>query len=174
MLLDLRSAAPDDYASIVRTLRAVLPWFEDFVLEAEGQRGVLLRWRMVGRGDYLFGPGQLSDGSLRIMALVTLLLLPEDRLPRLIILDEPELGLHPAAESVIAGLIKSASRTCRVLVSTQSATFVDHFSPDDIIVVESERGESRFTRQSQEDLGKWLERYTLGQIWSKNLIGGRP
>lgn len=174
VLLDVRESMPEDYAAIVRALRAVLPWFEDFALEAEGRQGVLLRWRMAGRGDYLFGPGQLSDGSLRIMALVTLLLLPQDRMPDVIILDEPELGLHPAAEQVIAGLIKNASRSCQVLVSTQSATFIDHFSADDMLVVECESGESRFVRQSQEALRQWLERYTLGQIWSKNLIGGRP
>jgi predicted ATPase len=174
VLLDLRDQSPNDYASIVRTLQAVLPWFEDFELDAEGKRGVLLCWRMVGRGDHVFGPGQLSDGSLRIMAMVTLLLLPMDRQPDMIILDEPELGLHPAAEQVIAGLIKNVSRISQVLISTQSATFIDHFSADDVIVVECENGESRFTRQSQESLKSWMEHYTLSQIWSKNLIGGRP
>lgn len=174
ILLDLRNQSPEDYTSIVRNLRAVLPWFDDFELEPEGNRGVLLRWRMVGRGDYLFGPGQLSDGSLRIMALITLLLLPPLKLPDVIILDEPELGLHPAAEQVIAGLIKYVSRNCQVVVSTQSSTFIDHFSADDIIVVENENGESTFQRQSSEELANWLERYTLSQIWSKNLIGGRP
>lgn len=174
LLLDLREHAPEDYGTIVRAVQSVLPWFGDFALEAEGRRGVLLRWRMVGRGDYLFGPGQLSDGSLRIMALITLLLLPEDRMPNVLILDEPELGLHPAAEQMIAGLIKQASRSCQVLLSTQSATFIDHFSADDIIVVENERGESTFSRQSEAGLRHWLDRYTLSQIWSKNLIGGRP
>ena len=174
VLLDLRQQALDDYASIVRTLQAVLPWFEDFVLENEGRKGVLLRWRMKGRGDYLFGPGQLSDGSLRIMALVTLLLLPKDRLPDVIILDEPELGLHPAAENVVAGLIREVSRSCQVILSTQSSSFIDHFAPDDVIVVENENGESTFTNQTQEALHRWLERYTLSQIWSKNIIGGRP
>jgi predicted ATPase len=129
---------------------------------------------MVGHGDYLFGPGQLSDGSLRIMALVTLLLLPPERLPDVIILDEPELGLHPAAEQVIAGLIKSVSRSCQVILSTQSASFIDHFSADDVIVVENENGESTFTPHTHEELKRWLERYTLSQIWSKNIIGGRP
>lgn len=174
VLLDLRSQSPNDYASIVRTLQAVLPWFEDFELEPDGRKGVLLRWRMVGRGEYIFGPGQLSDGSLRIMAMVTLLLLPMDRQPDVIILDEPELGLHPAAEQVIAGLIKHASRICQVLISTQSATFIDHFSADDVVVVECDNGVSRFTRQSQDSLKGWMEHYTLSQIWSKNLIGGRP
>ena len=174
VLLDLRTQSPNDYASIVRTLQAVLPWFEDFELEPEGRKGVLLRWRMVGRGDYVFGPGQLSDGSLRIMAIVTLLLLPMDRQPDVIILDEPELGLHPAAEQVIAGLIKNVSRISQVLISTQSSTFIDHFCADDVIVVECEKGESSFTRQSQDSLKSWMEHYTLSQIWSKNLIGGRP
>lgn len=174
VLLDLKTESPEDYTGIVRTLKAVLPWFEDFVLEVEGRKGVLLRWRMAGRGDYLFGPGQLSDGSLRIMALVTLLLMPPERLPDVIILDEPELGLHPAAENVIAGLIKSVSLSCQVILSTQSASFIDHFSADDVIVVENENGESSFTPHSQEELKQWLERYTLSQIWSKNIIGGRP
>lgn len=174
VLLDLRNEAPEDYASIVRTLKSVLPWFEDFALEAEGRKGVLLRWRMAGRGDYLFGPGQLSDGSLRIMALVALLLLPPDRLPNVIILDEPELGLHPAAEKVIAGLIKDVARSRQVILSTQSASFIDHFSADDVIVVENENGRSTFTPHTREELQRWLERYTLSQIWSKNLIGGRP
>jgi predicted ATPase len=174
VLFDLRSTFPDDYQSIIRNLRAVLPWFDDFELEPDGARGVMLRWRMVGRGDYLFSPSQLSDGSLRIMALVTLLLMPPAKLPEVIILDEPELGLHPAAEQVIAGLIQYVSLNCQVIVSTQSSTFIDHFSADDIIVVENENGESSFVRQSSEGLSRWLERYTLSQIWSKNIIGGRP
>jgi predicted ATPase len=174
VLLDLRTEHPAEYLSIVRHLQTVLPWFEDFELEAEGRKGVLLRWRMKGRGDYLFGPHQLSDGSLRIIALLTLLNLPEKRLPNVMILDEPELGLHPAAEEVIAGLIKDASTRCQILISTQSASFIDHFTADDIIVVEHDEGESRFVGQTVESLSKWLERYTLSQVWSKNLIGGRP
>ena len=75
---------------------------------------------------------------------------------------------------MIGGLIKHASRSCQIILSTQSATFLDHFSPDDVIVTEIEAGKSRFTRQSEVGLKKWLERYTLSQIWSKNIIGGRP
>ncbi len=174
LLLSLRSQFPEDYASIRRSLTSVLPWFDDFILEPEGNRGVLLRWRLAGKGGHDFQPSQLSDGSLRIMALVSLLLLPEPLLPQAIILDEPELGLHPAAEAVIAGLIKDASRRCQIILSTQSATFLDHFAPDDVIVVESEDGRSRFLPQSAETLRRWLDRYTLGQAWSKNLLGGRP
>jgi predicted ATPase len=176
-LLRLKNEARSNFADIERTLQVVLPWFQDFVLEPqeEGDAAkVLLRWRMVGQPDYEFTSGHLSDGSLRIMALVTLLLQPEALRPQLIVLDEPELGLHPAAERVVAGLIKSAAQTSQVLVSTQSATFVDHFSPEDIVVVECEAGCSSFARQTPEKLNAWLERYTLGQIWQKDIIGGRP
>ena len=176
-LLRLKREAATSFADVERTLQVVLPWFQDFVLEPQGEgdaANVLLRWRMVGQPDYEFTSGHLSDGSLRIMALVTLLLQPEALRPQLIVLDEPELGLHPAAERVVAGLIKSAAQTSQVLVSTQSATFVDHFSPEDIVVVECEAGCSSFTRQTPEKLNAWLERYTLGQIWQKDIIGGRP
>jgi predicted ATPase len=174
LLLFLRENQTKTYADIRRTLNLLLPWFYDFVLEPEGRKGVLLRWRSTAKGGQDFGPSQLSDGSLRVMALVTLLMLPDDKLPTAIILDEPELGLHPAAEFVIAGLIKDASQRCQVLLSTQSATFLDQFSPSDVIVVENEAGESRFIPQSAATLAPWLERYTLGQIWCKNLMGGRP
>ena len=90
------------------------------------------------------------------------------------IIDEPELGLHPAAENVIGGLMKYASRTKQIILSTQSASFVDQFNPDDVIVAEIDGGESTFRRQSEAELRDWLERYTLSQIWSKNIIGGRP
>lgn len=177
VLLALRVEAADRYAMIVRTLRIILPWFDDFILEPEGsppRQRVLLRWRMTGRSDYEFGPGQLSDGSLRIMALVTLLLQPPDRLPNLLVIDEPELGLHPAAEVVLAGILKSVSHDVQVIVATQSASLLDHFEADDVVVVESVDGASTFTRQSTEQLRSWRERYTLGEIWNKNLIGGRP
>ncbi len=152
----------------------VLPWFDDFILEDGGRKGVLLRWRMKGRTEYAFGPGSLSDGSLRIMALMTLLSLPIEMLPDVIIIDEPELGLHPSAELVVAGLIKNVARNCQMIISTQSASFIDHFTVDDIIVVENENGESTYVRQSSEKFAKWIERYTVSQIWNKNLMGGRP
>ena len=177
VLYKLQTQATPYYLNIVRNIKAVLPWLDQFVLEPEGaenKQHVTLRWRAVGCGDYDFVAGQLSDGSLRLIALITLLLLPKDMLPDIIIIDEPELGLHPAAEQVIAGLLKYVSNESQVIISTQSSTFIDHFSANDIIVVENEVGASSFHRQSAEELSNWLERYTLSQIWSKNLIGGRP
>lgn len=174
LLLGLRQEHPQSYEAIRRTLKTVLPWFEDFDLEEEGRRGILLRWRMAGRAEHSFGPEQLSDGSLRIMALVTLLHLPEEMLPDVILVDEPELGLHPVAENIIAGLFKHVSSKCQVILATQSPTLVDHFSADDLIVVEHENGESSFHRPSAAQLARWLERYSLGQVWSKNILGGQP
>jgi predicted ATPase len=176
-LLRLRGEYPREFREIERTINMVLPWFGNFVLEPQGladKQTVPLRWRMAGRPDYDLSVGQLSDGSLRIICLVTLLLQPEGLRPKLFVLDEPELGLHPAAESLIAGLVKSAAKTSQVLISTQSATFLDHFSPDDVVVVENEEGRSTFSRQSSKELASWLERYSLGQVWQKDLIGGRP
>ncbi len=176
-LLRLRGEHPHDYRMIERTINTVLPWFEDFVLEPQGEgdrQTVPLRWRMPDRPDYEFSAGQFSDGSLRILCLVTLLLQPEPLRPRLIVLDEPELGLHPAAEAMVAGLVKAAAQTSQVLISTQSATLLDHFAPEDVVVVENEKGASTFTRQEPARLRTWLERYTLGQLWQKDIMGGRP
>jgi predicted ATPase len=176
-LLRLRDQHPSAFREIERAVNLVLPWFDAFVLDpqGEGQRGTVpLRWRMTGQADYEFSAGQLSDGSLRILCLVTLLLQPETLRPRFIVLDEPELGLHPAAESMIAGLINSASSTSQVLVATQSATFLDHFAADDVIVADNDDGRSHFSRQSSAALKAWLERYSLGQVWQKDVIGGRP
>jgi len=177
ILYRLQEEKTDVCQEILRTLQTILPWLDDLKLEPEGLAGkqvIPLRWRMTGQGDYDFVAGQLSDGSLRIMALVTLLLLPEEMTPGILIIDEPELGLHPAAENVIGGLMKYASRTRQIILSTQSATFVDKFSPDDVIVAEIDGGETSFRRQSEVALREWLERYTLSQIWNKNIIGGRP
>ena len=177
ILYRLQSEDKEVYHDILRNLQAILPWFDNFILEPEirgASEIIKLRWRMASYGDYDMVAGQLSDGSLRIIALITLLLLPESMAPGILVIDEPELGLHPAAEQVIAGLSKYASRNRQIILSTQSSTFIDHFCAEDVIVVESEEGRSAFKRQSSSELGDWLERYTLSQIWNKNLIGGRP
>ena len=122
----------------------------------------------------IFGPHQLSDGTLRAICLVTLLLQPEDELPGLIIVDEPELGLHPYALNIIASLFNKASHHAQVLVSTQSSAFLDNFAPEDIVVVGRDDKESTFRRQNADELKTWLEEYSLGEIWEKNVIQGGP
>ena len=166
---------PDAYRRIVDTIRQVAPFFDDFVLEPDGgaESGILLRWRERG-SEIVFGPHQLSDGTLRTMALVTLLLQPDESLPSLLVIDEPELGLHPYALTVVASLIRAASTRCQILISTQSTALLDHFDAEDVIVVERGEGGSTFSRLDPEDLADWLAEYSLSELWEKNVLGGRP
>jgi predicted ATPase len=163
------------YQRIVSTIRLLAPFFADFDLEPSGvnKKDIILNWRDKG-SDQVFGPHQLSDGTLRAMCLVALLLQPEDELPELIIVDEPELGLHPYALNVVAALFKKASHQTQVLISTQSSSFLDNFDPEDVVVVNREGEESCFTRPDAERLESWLDEYSLGEVWEKNVIGGGP
>ena len=163
------------YQRIVSTIRLIAPFFDDFDLEPVGPNNsdVFLNWRDKG-SDQVFGPHQLSDGTLRVMCLVTLLMQPEDELPALIVVDEPELGLHPYALNIVAALFKRASHHAQVLVSTQSSSFLDNFDPEDIIVVNREGKESKFARPDSAKLEEWLDEYSLGEVWEKNIIGGGP
>jgi predicted ATPase len=175
MLYLYRERYPTAYRRIVAAVKAVAPFFEDFVLEPLrlNPRNIALHWRAKG-ADYEFGPHQLSDGTLRAIALFTLLLQPEEDLPGLIVLDEPELGLHPAALAVLADLLKSASRHSQLLIATQSAALIDHFEVDDIVTVNLQDGCSTFERLDSERLKDWLEEYTLSELWQRNVIGGGP
>jgi predicted ATPase len=172
LLLRIREQHPAYYRRITGTLRQIAPFFADFVLEPEGD-SILLRWRELGN-DMVLGPHQASDGMLRAMALVTLLLQPKDELPTVIILDEPELGLHPRAISILAGLLLGASTNSQVIVATQSSVLLDHFEPEQVIVAERDGAESVFQRQDRDRLDAWLEEYTLSELWDKNVLGGRP
>jgi predicted ATPase len=171
-LLRLQGETPKHYGLIVDTLRQILPFFNDFELIPSGST-VLLQWREAG-SDMVYGAHQASDGMLRTMALVSLLLQPPDTLPTVLILDEPELGLHPFAINTIAGLIRAVSNTSQVIVATQSTTFIDQFEPHEIVVVDRKGAVSEFKRLSSAELGEWLEDYSLSELWEKNVIGGRP
>jgi predicted ATPase len=165
------------YRRIVGTVQLLAPFFDDFDLQPTGPSNteIFLNWREKG-SDQLFGPHQLSDGTLRAICLVTLLLQPVEDLPQLIIVDEPELGLHPYALNVIAALFRKAAMHTQVLISTQSSSFLDSFEPEEVLVVGRDRmtGESTFARQSSETLATWLEEYSLGEVWEKNVFAGGP
>lgn len=172
--------APDTkkyYNRIVRHIKRVMPQFRDFVLEplASNKENLRLNW-VDESSDYLFGPHQISDGSLRFMSLATLLLGPPSDLPGVIVIDEPELGLHPAAIHELAGMIKTASANAQVFVSTQSTRLVDEFELDQLVVVErnKEKNCSVFKRLEKDSLLEWLDRYSLSELWEKNVLGGRP
>jgi predicted ATPase len=160
------------YARIVQAIRQSLPFFADFELEPSAGQ-IALGWRETG-SDQVFAAHQASDGMLRFMALVALLLQPGSDLPELLILDEPELGLHPHAITTIAGLIKSVSIEKQVILATQSVTLVNEFDPEDIVVVERQGRESKFRRLDAKQLEVWLKQYSVGELWEKNVLGGRP
>ena len=172
VLAGLQEWVPNSYKRILSTIRLIAPYFGEFDLK-HGRSQVILNW-YEKNSDVLFGPHQISDGTLRAMCLITLLLLPDDQLPSIIIVDEPELGLHPYAISVIASLFKSAAERTQVLVSTQSTAFLDHFEPEDIIIVDRVGKESKFSRPDAVHFKEWLEDYTVSQDWEKNVFGGGP
>jgi predicted ATPase len=124
--------------------------------------------------DERFGCHQLSDGTLRALALITVLSQPTERLPWLISIDEPELGLHPAAIALIAELCRSVSRHTQIILSTQSTELLDHFMVDEVVVVERQQGETCLKRLSDKDLRLWLEDYSLRELYAKGVIGGTP
>ena len=158
---------------ICRHVRRVLPVFDRFQVD-ESYGKVSLRWKASGT-DKTFGAHLTSDGSLRFFALVTLLNLPSGMLPDVLLLDEPELGLHPAAVALVGSMIKSLAMDRQIIVATQSPLLVDAFDLDDIVVLELRDGQTMFRRPDAEGYNRWLdEGFMPGEMWQKNLIGGRP
>jgi predicted ATPase len=172
-LYKLRHTAEKQYLAIRDTIRMVAPFFDDFILRPQPDTPdkIRLEWREVG-SDYPFLARQLSDGTLRFMCLATLLLQPT--LPHTILIDEPELGLHPYAITVLASLMQSVSTRTQIIVSTQSVSLVNQFEADDLLIVEREDQETVFRKVDSQRLREWIEDYSLGELWEKNVIGGRP
>ena len=177
-LLFLKENNFDTYFHIVETVRLVFPLFHDFALEesphAKGK--VMLRWKEKGSGQ-IYTAKQISDGTLRFICLATLLLQPAGsrQVPHTIILDEPELGLHPFAITILAELVQKAAMEKQVILATQSVSLINHFMPKDLLITERNRdGATEFKRLQDEDFQKWLEDYSLGQLWESNFFGGRP
>ncbi|MHB8853521.1 MAG: AAA family ATPase [Ignavibacteriaceae bacterium] len=164
----------DYYLRIENTIKLIAPFFEKFQLQplALNKEKIRLEWKHIGSDEY-FNANHLSDGTLRMICLITLLLQPN--LPDTIIIDEPELGLHPAAIELLTSLIKSVTANDKqVICSTQSVTFLNHFEPEDIIVVDRNDGESIFKHLDKNSLTEWLNEYAIGELWEKNVLGGRP
>jgi predicted ATPase len=174
-LYRLKMMNKNAYARIVSTVRMCAPFFDDFSLapRALDPQRILLNWKQKNC-DYEFGPHQLSDGTLRAMALTALLLQPEVELPGMVVVDEPEIGLHPYAVSVMASLLKKASYHTQLIIATQSPLLLDECEPEDVVCVERQEQESVFSRPNADSLQEWLADYSLGEIWQKNVIGGGP
>ena len=172
-LLRLKIKFPKNYEQIVKTIQLVAPFFADFV-HRNDEETIHLEWFEKGNLDTPFKAHVLSDGTLRFICLATLLLQPFELMNDTILIDEPELGLHPYALAVLADLIKRAAEQKQLIISTQSAELINHFSANDIIVVDRVNDASTFKRLDEELLKDWLEDYTLSDLWKQNIIGGRP
>ncbi|MEO5326719.1 MAG: AAA family ATPase [Magnetococcus sp. THC-1_WYH] len=174
-LYRLADESPDVFNQICKTIRLAIPFFDDFVLKPKKlkteEEQIRLLWRQKD-SDYSLWPSQLSDGSIRFIGLVTALLQPDP--PTTMIIDEPELGLHPYAITLLGALLRSASKRMQIIVSTQSVPLVNEFSINDLIIVEREQGKTVFIRHNEEDFKAWLEEYSVGELWEKNILGGRP
>jgi predicted ATPase len=175
-LLALRDSADESEKAAWNRIQGLVRQVAPFVREIQpvpfGPHGVRLSW-VDDRGE-TFGPAHLSDGTLRAIALITALGQPAETLPILSCIDEPELGLHPAALSTLCGLIKSVAAERQVIVSTQSPALLDDFAPEDVVVAERKDGATELRRLDPKALESWLDDYSLSELYNKNVFGGRP
>ena len=172
-LYGIREKEPIVYKRIIRVIQSIAPYFSDFYFNVSAAETVRLQWTDKFSST-IYGPTDLSDGTIRFIALATLFLQPVP--PKVIIIDEPELGLHPLAIQTLAGMIKSAAaKGTQVIIATQSADLITNFDAEDVITVNQINGVSVMRRHSSEELNAWLDDYTLGDLWKQNILkGGQP
>ncbi len=178
-LYRIQQTLPQSYEKIRDVVRLAAPFFDDFKLRPVPANPELIQLEWLQKdSDYPFRASQLSDGTLRFICLATALLQPS--LPATVLFDEPELGLHPYALTLLGNLFQQAAKSYgtyiskQVIVSTQSAPLLNEFAPEDVIIVERSHGQSTFRRLESAPLSEWLQEYTLGELWQKNVLGGRP
>lgn len=178
MLYLIQQKYPKYFHRIETYVQRVVPDFASFVLEPDriAEHIIFLNWQEKDRPEYILGPAQMSDGSLRFIALATLLLQPPEMLPNVILIDEPELGLHPQAIDILAQMIENVSHHAQVIVATQSERLLNSFSPEDIIVADhrADKQCSSFQRLNRDQLREWWDEYSMAELWEKNLLGGQP
>jgi predicted ATPase len=174
-LYRLRQQHRNSYELIRMAVQQVAPFFDDFQLEplALNPETIKLEWRHKSSDQYFY-VSSLSDGTLRFIALATLFLQPVELRPSVILVDEPELGLHPYAIELLASLIRQASRETQVIAATQSPLLLDYFEPEDILVADRVNGATEIRRLEPEPLTEWLRDYSLRQLWEKGELAGRP
>lgn len=167
-LFEISKNQPKNYKRIIKTIQSIAPYFSDFYFQANKEGYIRLQWQSK-YNSIIYGANDFSDGTLRFIALTVLFL--QANVPNVVIIDEPELGLHPFAIAKLAGMIKSvAAQNKQVILATQSADLVNHFEPENVLTVDQINGESKFTRLSSEKLEHWLETYAIGDLWQQNII----
>lgn len=165
---------PASYRRIVDTIKLAAPFFGGFVIRDPLPEMIELEWFEQIDPDTPYKAHVLSDGTLRFVCLTTLLMQPSHLLPDTVLIDEPELGLHPYAINLLADMLKEVAETKQVIVSTQSVELLNAFEPEDVVVVERDAGATVLKRLDEEDLTDWLHDYELGELWKRNVLGGRP
>lgn len=173
-MVKLNRQYPEAYGRIVDTIKLAAPFFGGFIIREPLPERVELEWFEQQDPDTPYKAHVLSDGTLRFICLTALLMQPSHLLPDTVLIDEPELGLHPYAINLLADMIKQVAEKKQIIVSTQSVELLNTFAPEDIIVVEREQGASILKRLDTEELADWLEEYNLGELWKRNILGGRP
>ena len=168
-LYEMKSSHKKHYEKIIRYIRLIAPFFYDFKFKEPVPGQVWLDWQQKN-SDYPMKPYQFSDGTLRFIALATALLQPNP--PAIMLIDEPELGLHPDAIGLVAELMKMASKKSQLVVATQSPALLDAFSPEDVVVVKREDGATVFKRLNKKEYNVWLDEFSLGDLWRRNIISG--
>jgi len=175
VLYQMGNDEPRHFAEIERQVRSGIPGFSHFVLEPARTAREEVRLEWIGaESDYPMTPHQFSDGSLRWIALCTLLMQPAAWRPGVILIDEPELGLHPAMLERLAGLIHYTSAKTQIVLATQSPFLLNFFDPEQVVTINHDGRESRVQRHDTESLRGWLEDYSMGELWEKNVLGGQP
>jgi predicted ATPase len=172
-LYHMQDKHPVEFRHVEEHIRLVAPFFDGFALAPSklNEEKIKLEWRQRGSDAY-FDAYSLSDGTLRFICLAALLL--QHKPPDLILLDEPELGLHPSAIRILSEMLEAASKRVQVILATQSVTLLNNFLPQDVIVTENDGLRTTFKRLDEDDLKSWLDDYCLGELWEKNVLGGRP
>ncbi|RJO74559.1 MAG: hypothetical protein C4523_00485 [Myxococcales bacterium] len=171
-LNNIKSSYPDAYQRIFETLQVAFPDLKDLTFPPVSFGQALLRWWE--NNERGFFHSQLSEGTLRFLCLVTMLLSPA--LPPLVVIDEPEVSMHPEMLMILAGLLKEASLRSQILVATHSERLIRWLEPKHVVICNKEDGFARLVRADSAELNlkDWLQKYTLDQLWLMGELGGRP
>lgn len=170
-LHNLRASHYDTYERIAALLQQGFPDFGRIEFPVVGAGQVTLAWYDRGDKDPFY-PNQLSEGTLRFLWLITTLLAPPS--PAVVLLDEPEVSLHPELLKLLAALLQDASQSGQIVVATHSPDLIRWLQPEEVLIAEKEEGRTRLTWADELDLGEWLAEYTLRDLWLMGNLGGRP